>query len=202
MSSCVIGLTGGIACGKSNLSRALRGAGAYVVDADEISHELTAASGPALPRIREAFGDRVFLGEELNRAALSEIVFSDPSALKKLNEILHPMIGEEICRRLNACDGIAVLEAPLLFDCGLEKLCREVWCAYIPQKEQLRRLRNRNGLTFRQAMERIQSQMSAREIARRSDRVIRTDGTPEESAGKVLRLYHELTCGGNTNAAE
>ena len=131
------------------------------------------------------------MGEELNRAALSEIVFSDPSALKKLNEILHPMIGEEICRRLNACDGIAVLEAPLLFDCGLEKLCREVWCAYIPQKEQLRRLKQRAGIGTGEALRRIRSQMSALKKARLSDRVIRTDGTREESAKQVLTLYRQ-----------
>ena len=191
MSSCVIGLTGGIACGKSNLSRALREEGARVMDADEVSHRLTAPGGKALPARREAFGDGVFRGDEVDREKLGEVVFRDAGQLKRLNAILHPMIFEEIRRELDSIPGVAVLEAPLLYECGLEKDCCEVWCAYIPQKEQIKRLRERNGLTRRQALERIRSQMSGLEKAKRADRVIRTDGTREESALKVKKLYRE-----------
>ena len=96
MSNYVIGLTGGIACGKTNLTRALLAAGAPVIDADEISRSLTASGGSALPAIRAAWGDRVFDGEELNRRALSDIVFKDPEERKKLNAILHPLIFSRI----------------------------------------------------------------------------------------------------------
>lgn len=191
MSSYVIGLTGGIACGKSNLSRALRDAGARVVDADEVSHRLTEKNGEALPKLRDAFGDGIFSGDELDRKKLGSLVFSDPEQLRRLNGILHPMIFEVIDRELKEADGICILEAPLLFECELEKKCHEVWCAYVPQKEQMRRLRKRNGLTCREALDRIRSQMSAFEKAKKSDRVIRTDGTKEQSAEKVLRLYRE-----------
>lgn len=185
----VIGLTGGIACGKSNLSRALRAEGAFIADADEISHELTAAGGRALPMIREAFGDGVFRGEELDRRALADIIFSDGEKLDKLNAILHPMIFEEIGKRLSSHEGVCVLEAPLLYECGLEKECDEVWCAYIPQKEQVKRVMKRDNVKRAQALERIRSQMPALEKARRADRVIRTSGTKEESARAVLSLW-------------
>ena len=92
MSKYVIGLTGGIACGKSNISRSLKAAGVPVIDADEISRNLTAPGGPALPAIREKWGEKVFDGEELNRRALSDIVFSDPAAREALNAIIHPMV--------------------------------------------------------------------------------------------------------------
>lgn len=195
MSRYVIGLTGGIACGKSNLSRALRAAGAQVVDADEISHELTQKNGKALPGIRALFGDSVFCGGELNRRALGEIVFSDRDKLDKLNAVIHPMILSEIRTRLDAAEGTVILEAPLLYECGLDTLCDETWCAYIPQREQLKRLCGRDGITRRQALERIRSQMSALKKARLADRVIRTDGEMAHSAEMALRLYRDTVNG-------
>ena len=185
MSRYVIGLTGGIACGKSNVSRALAAEGIVIADADAISHELTAPGGRALPGIRECFGDDVFDGGALNRRALGEKVFAAPEALERLNRVIHPLIFEEIDRRLSEAEGIAVLEAPLLYECALEDRCDEVWCCYLPQKEQVKRLMGRDGLTRSAAMQRIKAQMSAREKAKRADFVIRTDGTAEESANKA-----------------
>ncbi|NLG57841.1 MAG: dephospho-CoA kinase, partial [Clostridiales bacterium] len=95
----LIGLTGGIACGKSNLTSALLSVGAVVIDADEISRALTAPGGQALPAIRAAFGDEVFEGEALNRQKLAGLVFFDAQALKKLNAITHPLIFAEMDRQ-------------------------------------------------------------------------------------------------------
>ena len=91
-----IGLTGSIACGKSTVSAYLRELGYPVVDADAISHALTAPGGAALDAIRAAFGDAVFDGEALSRRALGSLVFSDPHMRERLNAILHPMILSEI----------------------------------------------------------------------------------------------------------
>lgn len=192
MSKYVIGLTGGIACGKSNLSAALRGAGACVIDADEISHALTEKGGAALPALRAAFGDEIFDHDELNRRALSLKVFGHDENMERLNGILHPMIFAEMDRRLAECEGIAVLEAPLLYECGLENKCDEVWCAYVPQREQVRRLCKRAGIGRREALQRIHSQMSPLQKVRLSDRVIRTTGTKEESAEQALQLYRQV----------
>ena len=191
MSSYIIGLTGGIACGKSNLSRALRAHGVPVMDADEISRGLTAEGGPALPAIREAFGDGVFDGEILNRRALGRIVFADPARREALNAILHPMILAEIRRRLDEEAGPAVMDVPLLFETGMDAWCDEIWSAYVPQKEQVRRVRKRDQVTFREALRKVRSQWSAREKARRADHVIRTDGTKEHSASLALSLWEQ-----------
>ncbi len=191
MSSYVIGLTGGIACGKSNISRTLMENGVPVVDADRISREMTAPGGPALPQIRAAFGDGVFNGDTLNRRALSDLIFSTPEARERLNGILHPMIFAEMRRQMDAVDGAVVLDMPLLFETGMEDWCDEIWCAYVPQKEQIKRLRKREGLTVRSALLRIHSQMPTMEKRRRADQVIRTEGTKVESGRIALSLWQD-----------
>ena len=191
MSNYVIGLTGGIACGKTNLTRALLRAGAPVIDADEISRALTAPGGSALPGIREIWGERVFQGEELNRRALSDIVFRDPAERDKLNQLLHPLIFAEIRRAIDAEEGPVALDVPLLFETGLDAWCDEIWCAYVPQKEQARRLVRREGVSQREAFRRIHAQIPTREKARKSNHVIRTDGTKEQSAQIVLSLWRD-----------
>ena len=193
MSACIIGITGGIACGKTNLTDALRRAGALVIDADEISRALTAKGGSALPEIRRLFGDRVFSGDALDRKALGAVVFADPAARKRLEALLHPMVIDETKRQTAGAEGIVFWSAPLLYECGMDRFCREVWCAYVPQKEQIRRLMNRDGLSRAQALARIRSQWPALKKARMSSRVIRTDGTREESGQQVLALYRDLT---------
>ena len=189
MSKYVIGLTGGIACGKSNISRSLKAAGVPVIDADEISRNLTASGGPALPAIRARFGDQVFDGEELNRRALSDIVFSDPAARDDLNAIIHPMVLKEIHRRMDETDGPVVMDVPLLYEVGMDAWCQEIWCAYVPQKEQVRRVRKRGQITWAEALRRIHSQMPVMEKRRRADHVIRTTGTKEESGRAALSLW-------------
>ncbi len=191
MSKYVIGLTGGIACGKSNLSKALKEQGVPVIDADEISHSLTANGGAALPAIREHFGDQVFDGEQLNRRALSDIVFSDPKEREALNGILHPMVLSEIHRQMDAADGPVVMDVPLLYEVGMDSWCQEIWCAYVPQKEQVRRVRKRGQITYKEALRRIHSQMPVMEKRRRADHVIRTEGSKEQSAQIVLGLWRD-----------
>ena len=114
MSAYVIGLTGGIACGKSNLSSALRAAGAQVIDADALSRATTAPGGPALPAIRSAFGDAVFDGNALNRRALGQLVFADASARAALNGIIHPLVLAQMRREIDSREGIVFLDVTLL----------------------------------------------------------------------------------------
>ena len=191
MSKYVIGLTGGIACGKSNISRALKEAGVPVIDADEISRNVTAKGGIALPAIRKAFGDQVFDGDELNRRALSDIVFADPQAREALNGIIHPMVLAEIHRQMEETDGPVVMDVPLLFEVGMDSWCQEIWCAYVPQKEQVRRVRKRGKITYAEALRRIHSQMPVMEKRKRADHVIRTTGTKEESGRMALALWQD-----------
>ena len=153
------------------------------------SGTLTAKGGAALPAIRERFGDRVFDGDELNRRALSDIVFSDPKERDALNGILHPMVLDEIHRQMDAIDGPVVMDVPLLYEVGMDAWCQEIWCAYVPQKEQVRRVRKRGAITYKEALRRIHSQMPVMEKRRRADHVIRTEGTKDESAAIALGLW-------------
>ena len=192
----IIGITGGIACGKSNLTGALKKAGAHVIDADEISRNLTADGGKALQEIRSAFGNAVFDGEKLNRRALADLIFTDEEKRKQLNGILHPLVFQEISRQMKLAreskEKVVFLDIPLLYETGAERLCDAVWCAYIPGEEQITRLMLRDGITREKALDKIHSQMSALDKKNRADKVIDTSGTPEESARIVLQLYHDL----------
>ena len=195
--SYVLGLTGGIATGKSHLSDVLAREGAWIVDADEISRALTAPAGEALPLIRSKFGDEFFTPDGcLERKALGNLVFSDPVALERLNALMHPLILSGIREKIDRLEAeyaqVIVLDAPLLYETGLDSFCKEVWCTWIPRGVQLRRLMLRDGLTRRQALDRMSSQLSAWEKRLRADKYIDTRGSFEESAEKARKLYGEL----------
>ena len=127
----VIGLTGGIACGKSNVSDTLRQLGAVIIDGDVLSRELTQPGGEALPAIREAFGDGVFHPDgTLDRRALGAVVFGDDEKRAALDGIMQPMLRKLILRRMDEARqrgaALCVLDMPLLYEAGLDALCQRV----------------------------------------------------------------------------
>ncbi len=189
----IVGLTGGIACGKSGVTAALRKAGAPVVDADEISRSLTAPGGTALPKIRRRFGDRVFSGDALNRLALADAVFGKPEELAALNDIMHPLVYERIEDEVAAYaqSPAVVLDIPLLYETGYEKQCDEVWCVWAPEAAQVSRLKAR-GLSESQAKLRVNSQVPALEKAKRAAHVLVTTGPKAETARLATMLWDEL----------
>ncbi|MBE5776204.1 MAG: dephospho-CoA kinase [Clostridiales bacterium] len=194
MTAYIVGLTGGIATGKTNVTDALRQAGAYVVDADEVSRALTKDQGIALPLIRKRFGENVFLEDgSLDRRALGKLIFADSEKRKQLDQIMLPLIIDE-CKRLLSLSPlpVAFLSAPLLYECGMDKLCREVWCTYVPQDEQVKRVMTRDQADETLAKQKIESQMSAYQKAQMADHVIYTGLSRQESANKALQLYREL----------
>ena len=189
-----IGLTGSIACGKSNVSAVLRELGAAVVDGDLLSRELTAPGGPALPAIRKAFGDGVFLPDgTLNRRALGNRVFASDAARQRLDGLMQPLLRSLILRRMEEARAggarICVLDMPLLFEAGLDALCDTVWCVHLPREEQLRRLMARDGLTLPQAEARLRSQLSSDEKASRAQVVIDTSGSIDDTRAMIPALY-------------
>lgn len=190
----VIGLTGGIACGKSTVAGWLKELGAVVIDADAISHSLTADGGKALPAIFAAFGDGVKNDcGMLSRAKLAERVFSDKSKRTLLNDILHPFIEKqmrkemEICRKMGC--SIVVLDVPLLFEAGMEDMADEVWCVSAPAELQIARLEARSGMPRQQAEARIDSQWPLSQKECRADAVLHTDRPMDEVRAEATRLY-------------
>lgn len=190
----VLGLTGGIACGKSTISLTLKELGAVIVDGDVLSRELTAENGPALPDIRRAFGDDVFHPDgSLNRRALGSVVFADGKARATLDGIMQPLLLTLILRDMedarNSGAAVCVLDMPLLYEKGLERLCDRVWCAYVPRETQLERLMQRDGFTREEAEDRLRSQLPAEEKAARADVVIDTSGPMDYTKAYVISLY-------------
>ena len=192
----VLGLTGGIACGKSTISAALREMGAVIVDGDVLSRELTAPGGPALPAIREHVGEGVFLPDgTLNRRALGAVIFSSDAARLRLDAIMQPLLRRMILDRIEAArlDGaaICVLDMPLLYEAGLDSLCDRVWCAWLPRETQIERLMARVGFTREEAKARLRSQLPADEKAARADVVIDTSGTIQYTRDRLPSLFDE-----------
>lgn len=190
-----IGLTGSIACGKSTVSAYLRTLGFAVVDADAISHALTAPGGAALPALHAAFGPSVFDGTALDRRALGQLVFADPAQRSRLNAILHPIINARIIRqldRLDAADGFVFADVPLLYECGLDAHMDAVWVICASRETQIARLAARDGLSADQAKSRIDAQMPLEEKMRRADARIYTDTSLLDTQRQVLALLHTL----------
>ena len=192
----IIGLTGGIGCGKSEAAAFLKSLGAVHVDADGISRALTAENGEALPAIRAQFGDGVFDGDgALNRQALAEIVFHSELHRRALEGILHPMVQSrawtEIERAGVQGEKVVVLDVPLLFETGMDVLCDETWTVTVSEETQLARIMAR-GLTLEDAQARIASQMTAQERNARATRVINTDRSIEKTQAELAALYQQV----------
>lgn len=190
----VIGLTGGIACGKSTISATLRALGAAVIDGDALSRELTAPGGPALPAIRARFGNGVFHPDgTLDRRALGATIFADDEARARLDAIMQPMLrqmildGIEDARQSGAA--LCVLDMPLLYEAGLDVLCDRVWCAWIPRETQLQRLMTRDGFSIEEAEARLRSQIPADEKAAHADVIIDTSGSIQYTRDKLPPLF-------------
>ena len=192
----VLGLTGGICCGKSEAARVMKEMGAYHIDADGISRNLTKQGGEALPAIRAQFGDEVFEGSVLNRRALGAAVFGDVAKRRALEGILHPLIQRDVMRALSAAGQsgakVALLDVPLLFETGMDALCDEVWVLTASRAVQVSRIVARDGLPREQAEARIASQMSAEEREKRASRVINTEKPLEKTQTEIAYLFQQL----------
>lgn len=192
----VIGLTGGIGCGKSEAAAFLEQLGAVHVDADAISRELTAPGGAALQPIREKFGDGVFTEDgTLDRAALGDIVFESEVNRLALEAIIHPMVQSrawsQIENAIHQGERVIVLNVPLLYETGMDALCDETWVMSASEETQLARVMAR-GLTEEQARKRIQNQMSPMERNSRATRVINTDRMIERTHSELQSMYQQI----------
>lgn len=197
----IIGLTGGIACGKSTVSKALRALGACIIDADALAHELSQPNQALFNAYVQRFGMAIVTpGGTLDRAAIARLIFTDPTMRAEVEQISHPLIRRAVEERLRMAEKeqkrAAVLDVPLLFEAGWDALADEVWVVALPPEEQLRRLLARDKtMSEGEARARIAAQMPLAEKCARADVVIDNSGTKEETRDYVGKLWEERIFG-------
>jgi dephospho-CoA kinase len=203
----VIGLTGGIASGKSTVARLLAGQGIPVIDADHLAREAVAPGTEVLRQIAACFGPQVLRADgALDRDALAAIVFTEPALREKLEAIVHPAIKalaeQRLARLREQAEPYAVYMAPLLIEAGITDRVDEVWVVYVNRETQLQRLMARDSISLEAAGQRLAAQMPMDEKARYGRVVIDNCGTPEELQSRVQELCKsEFNIEGATIAA-
>ena len=193
----IIGLTGGIACGKSTVSTELRAHGAAIIDADALAHELSQPHQPIYNAYVERFGREIVTADGmLDRVAIARRVFADPAVRAEVDAIAHPLIRMAAEERLRAARDenkrAAVLDVPLLFEAGWDALADETWVVALPREEQLARLLARDtSMDEGEARARIAAQMPLAEKCARADVIIGNSGTKEEIREYIGKLWKE-----------
>ncbi len=174
----IIGITGGIGSGKSTLCSELKKLGAQIIDSDLISREITQKGKPALSEIAETFGQEVInINGELERKKLGSIVFNYPEKLKRLNQITHRYIFEEMERQLNeATASVVVLDVPLLFQCDFPFKCDLTIAVLADKEERIKRIMNRDGVDRNAALLRMERQLKDSEYKRMADVCFENNG--------------------------
>lgn len=173
-----IGLTGGIASGKSTASNILKEFGASIIDADKIARKIVEKGKPALKEIAEFFGeDLLFKDGTLDRKKLGTLVFNDSTLLEQLNKITHPHIHKEIIDEINWYkktyhNHVIILDAALLIEMKLMDLVEEIWLISVPEEIQLTRLMERENILLEDAKKRVAAQMSLEEKKQYAHRII------------------------------
>lgn len=195
----IIGLTGGIASGKSSVARIMEKLGGVIIDADHLAREAVAPGEQAYTSILAEFGEGILNPDgSINRQALGKIVFSDPLARRRLERITHPAIALLAERKLAALrergTRIVVYMAPLLIEAGATSRVDEVWVVYADKETQVARLMQRDGINRDEALLRLAAQMPMEEKRKLGKVVIDNRGTPEETERLVKDIWErEIT---------
>jgi dephospho-CoA kinase len=195
-----IGLTGGIGCGKSTVSKYLKDLGAVVFDLDKIGHDVIQKNGGAYKKVLSVFGDGILAPDgEIDRTKLGKVVFGNPEALKRLNSIVHPAIDEKIQSIVKDIKDsrsqgakVLVMEAAAMLEAGRAWQADEIWVVTCPEESVIGRIKHRPGYDEEVAKSRIRSQMSSDERLKKADVVINNDGTPEALKVKVTGEWKKL----------
>ena len=196
----LVGLTGGIASGKSTFSALLGARGVPIVDADAVARAAVAPGSPALARIAEAFGPAALAPDgSLDRPWMAARVFADPAERRRLEAITHPAIHAAVLQEVGrlAAEGhqLAFYDVPLLYEAGLEGMLDSIVVVWTPRAVQLERLVRRDGLTPAEVEARLGAQLPLDGKADRADFVIDNSGPPEALAAKADRLLSDLRQG-------
>ena len=189
----LIGLTGNIATGKSELGRMLAALGARVIDADKVAHEVMRPGGPAYDGVVAAFGLEILAPDgSIDRAKLGGIVFADPEALHRLEATVHPATIAEVTRRISqATEEVVVVEAIKLIEAGMHRFYDALWVVTAPRPLQIERLVATRELTPEAAALRVDAQPPQEEKVALADRVFVNDGGLSELRKKVEAAWVE-----------
>lgn len=193
-----IGLTGGLATGKSVVGKELEALGCYVIRMDDLGHDVLLPEGEAYAPVVAEFGPEILNPDQtISRRALGERVFSDPARLKRLNELTHPPIKAraKALRDAYAADhpgGITVSEAAILIETGSHKDCDRLVLAHCRSEQQIERAMQRDGLTSEEVMNRISRQMPLEDKKKYANYVIDTSGTVENTLSQTRAVYEVL----------
>ncbi|MGZ3613171.1 MAG: dephospho-CoA kinase [Thermodesulfobacteriota bacterium] len=194
----IVGLTGGVASGKTAVSGVLKEEGAYIIDADQIARELVQPHQPAWNELVRTFGEEILQEDgSIDRKKLADRVFADPNQRKLLNQILHPLITEEMDRRTKEIgqknpQAIVVIDAPLLIEVGYHRKVDKVMVVTSTQAQQVERLKGRDGISFEEALRILSSQMPIEEKVKLADFVIRNEGSLAEVRKRTKEVFREL----------
>ena len=197
----IVGLTGGVASGKTAVSQVLREEGAYIIDADQIARELVQPHKPAWNEIIRAFGKEILQEDgSVDRKELADKIFADPEQRKVLNQILHPRIKEEIARRAREIgqknpEAIVVIDAPLLVELGMHHKVDRLIVVTSTQTQQMERLKKRDGRSPEEALRLLSSQMPVEEKEKLADFVVRNEGSLEEMKKGAKEVFKKLKRG-------
>jgi dephospho-CoA kinase len=194
----IVGLTGGIASGKSIVAKVFQDLGAHVIDADKIVHELLEPGQQAWEEVIEYFGPGiVFPDKTIDRRKLGEIVFNNAEKRTWLNQCLHPKVFAAYTTcvkhlRMRAPDALIVFDAALLIETGYHKKMDRVVVVYADEEQQMERLTSRDRFSREQALARIRSQMPLSEKRKHADYVIENTGTREETEQQAREVFQKL----------
>ncbi len=193
----VLGLTGGIASGKSTVSNYLYEQGAAIIDADEVAREVVRPDTEGLASLKQKFGKQIIAADgTLKRRALGEIIFNDPAQRDLVNSILHPLITKKMLGQVKAAKqrgvDLVVLDVPLLFETHGERYCDGVLVVDIDPQLQLERLIKRNGYSRQEAQARMASQMSVKERRKRADFLVDNNGSEKETYQQIDVLLEKI----------
>ena len=190
----VIGLTGGIATGKTTVSNYLKELGYSIIDADVIARQVVEPGTKGLRMITDTFGEKVLTSDGLlDRQHLAQLVFTSSEQLQQLNRILQPIIRERIQEPISTSkDPVVVIDVPLLYEQHYEDLCDVVMVVSAQPQQQLERLMNRNHLTMDEAKNRVASQMPLSSKERLADVVIDNNGSVEETRQQVKKWLYSI----------
>lgn len=192
----IIGLTGGIASGKSTVTAYLRQKGYQVVDADRLVHSLQAKGGPLYQALILAFGTGILgPGQELDRPKFAQLIFNDPAARKKSADLQDRIIRQELIKerdRLAQEEDIFFMDLPLLFELDYEDWFDEIWLVVLDEDQQLQRLMARNGYSLEEAQKRVASQMPLSKKIRLADQLIDNNGSLEDTYRQLDQQLQRL----------